>query len=235
MRYYNKLLILAMLAGLGTGCTPTDNQESDSQKTLPQVGWYMRIVSNATTSQGKVYTHNTAGVFGELDESIDGLDRHDVPAKGSAILQVRLVNDDLDSTQEYYSDYRSYDQNDTKQSWDFMVINNDNSVDLSNASLNLDIQNLKQLYKSNGRYTEVSANDTKKRDSIKLIDLDNQTVYSYTDLKTANLHMDGKHIRKFRLVLGEVTQDDMQVFVSKIQIKPYKLQTFTDGFGLPPE
>jgi hypothetical protein len=240
MKYYNKLLILAILAGLSSGCNPTSNktytEQPKTHKSLPTVGWYMRTTVQAIADNGKTYRHNDAGVFGELDESSDGLDKHDIPTKGNAIIQIRFINNNLDSHQTYYSDYRHYDQNDTKKSWDFIVINDDNHIDLSNASIKLNIQNIKKIYRQpNNKYSESSTTDTTKRDSISIIDLDNQTVYKYANLKNANLNMDGKHIRKFRLVLGKITQNDMQTFKLNTQMKPYKLQSFADGFGLPPE
>jgi len=49
---------------------------STTAKKIPD-GWYMRTVATATTPEGKVYVHKTAGILGELEESKDTLDRHD--------------------------------------------------------------------------------------------------------------------------------------------------------------
>jgi hypothetical protein len=244
MRYYNKLLILAILASTFNGCNSSSTTDETTtqpttveSKSLEPSGWYMRVIVQATDENDKVYIHNSAGVFGELDESLDGLDKHDIPAKGSAVLQVRFVNDNLDNTQGYYSDYRSYDNNKTKESWDIVVINDDSNVDLSNAPIQLEIEAQKDIYrKANGLYTETPSPDKTKLDNLKIIDLDNQVVYSYNDLKNANLSMDGKKERKFRLILGNIKQDDKVSFETKnILTKSYKIQTPTKGFGLPPE
>jgi len=252
MKYYNKLLMVATIAGMISGCstssttdsstneestTPTQEVPTVVNKSLPAVGWYMRVTVEATTDDGnKVYIHNNAGVFGELDESSDGLDKHDVPAKGTAIIQARFVNDELDSTTEYYSDYRSYDQNTTHKSWDIVIINDDNNIDLSDASIKINIENIKDIYRINDIYKEVSSLDTTKRDSLKIIDLDNQTVYTYNELKDAKLSMEGKHQRKFRIILGEIEKDDMNTFKMIEHInKSYKVTSFEKGFGLPPQ
>jgi len=243
MRYYNKLLILAMIASIFNGCNSSSSTDDTTtqpttieSKSLEPSGWYMRVTVEATTDDGKVYIHNNAGVFGELDESSDGLDKHDVPAKGTAIIQARFLNNELDSTTEYYSDYRSYDQNTTHKSWDIVIINDDNNIDLSDASIKIDIENIKDIYRINDIYKEVSSLDTTKRDSLKIIDLDNQTVYAYNELKDAKLSMEGKHQRKFRIILGEIEKDDMNTFKMIEHInKSYKVTSFEKGFGLPPQ
>jgi len=272
MRYYNKLLILAIVMGTLSGCstssstdtststtdevilstdtntsatddTTTDTNDSiqtqKDAKSINPSGWYMRVVAKATDDNDKVYTHNSAGVFGELDESSDSLDRHDIPAKGSAILQVRFINPNLDKDTQYYSDYHSYKQDTTKESWGIVIINDDSNIDLSDAKLNLDIQNLKNIYKINGKYKEVTSLDTTKRDSLNIVDIDNQKVYTYQELINTDLSMDDKHSREFRVVLGDVTQEDMESWTTTDTqaklVKQFKVVNSTKGFGQPPE
>jgi len=252
MRYFNKWLMLSVISGIVIGCnssnittTETNNNDNDNgnsdtqtQQSIQQpVGWYMRVTVQSTDNNGKTYLHNTAGVFGELDESIDGLDKHDVIGAGRAILQVRFVNSDFNNTGQYFSDYRQYNGSISSQrSWNVVVINSDKSVDLSNAPIKLDIQNLKNIFRENNRYKEITSSSSDIRDSLHIIDLDNQTTYSYADLQNANLSMDDKHLRKFRIVLGEVTENDMDTFSTNSISPIYTTNSInsSDKFGTPP-
>jgi len=248
-----KLLGTVLLIGIMVGCDSTSIESPDTTtdtvapvttevvtKKVEPSGWYMRTVVSAVSEDGTVYSHNTAGVFGELDESADGLDRHDVPSSGSAIIQVRFINDQFDGGEEYYSDYREYNASSLKkQTWTFLVVN-EIVVDLSNASLQIGVEALKNVYrKSDNTYYEMTSTDQGKRDSLVLIDLDNNRTYKYDELKNANLSMDGKNTRQFRWVLnGEVeTLDTIPLNLSKYQ-KPFMKRIITSSsnkFGLPPE
>jgi len=246
MRYYNKLLILAIIVSVFNGCSSSSSTDDKTtqpttieSKSLEPSGWYMRVIVQATDENGKTYIHNSAGVFGELDESLDTLDKHDIPSQGKAILQVRFINSDFNNSKQYYSDYRKYNNDTYIGTWDIIVINSDKDTNLSNASLVLDIENIKNIYrKENQRYEEVISDDTTLRDSLHIIDIDNQQVYSYDELKNANLDMDNKNLRKFRIVLGKVTQDDMKSFVVKSMKSLYNAKVVihtSDKFGLPPQ
>ena len=179
---------------------------------LKQVGWYLRTVVKATLSDGRVFEHSTAGVFGELDDSEAGKDRHDIESFGKAILQIRFVNAEIDSQKEYYSDYRKYDGESKKEKWTFLV-ENEQEVNLANASLSISIEPMRSIFQeeNSSRYIEkVAKSENDKRKDFVLVDVDNQKTYSYAELKNANLSMEGKHTRTFRWVLGSATEDDMK-------------------------
>jgi hypothetical protein len=256
MKLYNKILIPTVMTVLFSGCggtssitnTDTTNDSStntstssDTTSTAKNIdkydGWYMRVTAKAT-QDNTTYMHNTAGVFGELKEASDTLDSHDVPSKGNAILQVRFVNSSFNNTTEYYSDYRHYKGYiSDKATWDILVVNNNNSVDLSNADLSLDIKNIKRLSKVGGKYQEQESLDTTIRDSLHLIDLDNQIIYSYSELKNADLSMDGKHYRHFRIVLGHVNSNDLTLNTKIYKLVPYNAKVVSSSnskFGTPP-
>ncbi len=253
MKRKARLLGTALLIGIMTGCDSTSVESPDTTtdtiapvttevvtKKVEPSGWYMRTVVSAVSEDGTVYSHNTAGVFGELDESTDGLDRHDVPSSGSAIIQVRFINDQFDEGEEYYSDYREYNASSSKkQTWTFLVVN-EIEEDLSSARLQIGVEALKNVYrKSDNTYYETTSTDQSKRDSLVLIDLDNNRTYKYEELKNADLSMDGKNTRQFRWVLnGEVdTLDTTPVNLTKYQ-QPFKKKIYTsstDKFGLPPQ
>jgi len=75
-----------------------------------------------------------------------------------------------------------------------------------------------------------------------LVDVDNQIVYNYEELKTAQLNMDGLHTRTFRWVLGEVSQEDYAPLITSTSFgKQLSLLTkrakslSSSKFGLPPQ
>ena len=175
-------------------------------RNLPD-GWYMRTVASATTEEGKVYTHRTAGVFGELKESRDNLDRHDIDAFGTATLYVVFPKvKEEGNIEDYFSDYHHYDPDDQynagRQTWTFQV-KNETGDDLSNAEIKLNIEGPYKVYKKGIGYEEVALKGNKMLDKLSLVDLDNQKVYAYSELKNADLSMDGKKVRTFQWVLGD--------------------------------
>ena len=196
--------------GDSNGDNPTDNPGEDNNGDNPentppakkQAGWYMRTVAKATLADGTEYVHQTAGVFGKLDESTNDKDRHDIASMGSekSIFQILFVHpewDDADAT--YFSDYRKFDN--AKQVWNFKV-RNPSSVNLADADLSLSVEGMYTVYKgTNNVYEEEKASDNSKKTSLLLVDVDNQRTYSYDELKQANLGMDGKHTRNFQWVL----------------------------------
>ena len=261
-----RLCILAVTALLATGCGTgsstdhsggnnppagnnpgNDNPGNDNPGTHPvtleKKGWYLRTVATAKLPDGRTFKHNTAGVFGELDESKAGKDRHDISSYGKAILQVRFVNGRIADSGEFYSDYRHYDGQNKKEVWTFLV-KNEYSVDLSHAALKIDVEKMRDVFKKRGGspYIEkIATQNSDKRSQLVLVDVDNQQTYSYNDLETANLTMDGKHTRTFRWVLGSVDVSDMQLLDSDIETMGAENEfiapssTDVSKFGTPPE
>ena len=170
-------------------------------------GWYMRTVATAITAKGQVYIHKTAGVFGELKESKDGLDKHDINALGRATLYVVFPKvKEEGNIEDYFSDYHHYDPDDQnnagRQKWTFQV-KNESGENLSHAAIRLSIGGVYKVYKQKMGYKEVAAKKSKMLNRLSLVDVDNQKIYSYSELKDADLHMDGKKVRTFRWVLGD--------------------------------
>jgi len=179
-------------------------------------GWYMRTRVNATTADGTVYQHNSAGVFGKLKQSRWKKDRHDIPAYGVAALQVVFphYNWGEDDSGDYWSDYRHYNKRRAgkRAVWTFLV-RNQKTVDLSNASIEikLDGQQNVDFIKKGKNVTYIETNiDTQKRNDFTLVDVDNKETYSVDELKNSDLSMDGKHTRTFRWVRGEVRKRDFR-------------------------
>jgi len=231
------------------GDNPGENPDAGNPPpvAVQSVGWYMRTVTTASLPDGTTVTHNTAGVFGELDESKEGKDRHDIASYGKATLQSVFVNDNIDAENTYFSDYRHYGEN-GKEVWTFQVKNQQN-INLKDAALHFDVEGPYDVYPNtkerSPRYTEKLSQDKSKKERLTLVDVDNQRTYSYDELKTADLSMDGEHIRTFRWVLGDVDQEDMAP-LAKISTRSQKsvdvkeeafTQSKTDNgtFGLPPE
>ena len=260
-----KLLLTLLLLGVLTGCgggssttqkpvaeTPTQPGDNPNEGTTPApqpTGWYMRTLTKASLPDGTTITHKSAGVFGELDESKDGKDSHDIASYGKVILQSVFINDNIDPENTFYSDYRHYEEN-RKEVWTFQVKNQE-TIDLSNAAIHFEVEGPYTVYKNtketSPRYIEKPSKDDSKKRALTLVDVDNQRTYSYDELKTADLSMDGNHTRTFRWVLGDVSDEDMQPL--QTQISPRSLRSVSaksikddfvpapaDGsFGTPPE
>lgn len=191
---------------------PVETPPVDNTPKYTPAGWYMKTsVSAKDPSTSTVYAHKTAGIFGELKESSDDKDRHDIPGYGSAILQVVFVQTTWGSDNgDYFSDYRA-NSDDTRKVWTFQV-KNEKDVHLENADITImlegvyDVSSLEE--EGRIRYKETLSSDNSKKDAIKLVDVDNQQAYSYEDLQHIQLNMDGKNIRTFRWVLGDVESED---------------------------
>ncbi len=249
-----KLLITALVLLFVNGCdsagtTPNDPVADDPVEKVA-VGWYMRTIATATASDGTEYIHQTAGVFGELEESNNEKDRHDIASYKTGILQIVFVPEWESGDTTYFSDYRSYD-NAQKQVWTFQV-KNQRDINLANADLTLSIKGVYDVYRGTQTpYEEELSDDNSKKMSLTLLDIDNQIKYSYEELKIVNLSMDGVHTRTFRWVLGSVDAEDMQPLQTKIvdtrEAKvsgaipsssdlTFKSSEIENGtFGLPPE
>jgi hypothetical protein len=200
-------------------------------------GWYMRTVLTASLDDGTVVMQQRGGVFGELRDSIDEEDRHDIASFGSAVLQMLFVNDNSDKT--YFSDYRAYNP-DAKKVWTFRVVNQE-SIDLSDASIAFTVEGPYDAYENteqkSPQYIEKPSADRRLKSSLTLVDLDHQKTYEYEELKNTALSMDGKHTRTFRWVLGAVYASDMQMPSGAPVLRAAPLQRRKAGegkFGLPP-
>ncbi len=209
-------------------------------KQLPgePVGWYMRTVLSTTLPGGKKIEHRTAGVFGELDESSDGLDRHDIEAYGKAEFQVRFINENLKAGVEYFSDYRAYDGNTSTKVWTFLV-RNQTGHDLSGAMFRIALEGPYDIYrKDDGRFVEVLSSHHEFRRRFVLEDVDHGTVYRGEEL----FGMDGRHTRTFRWILAD-EEWTPSPFPAKLRAAArVKVDEFDAGvktgsskFGLPPE
>jgi hypothetical protein len=274
MMMKTKVWILALTvlftAGCNTGTTSTANaivedsapvavDETDvesipSPLMVQKAGWYLRTTAKATLSDGTTLEHKTAGVFGELDESEEGKDRHDIASYGGAAFQVRFINEALGEDTQYYSDYRKYDGTDKKQVWTFVIINqkvDDTTPNLADANLKIEVEQMREVFKKEGDpfYIENLAKSTEdKRQQLTLVDVDNQKTYSYEALKTTTLSMGGLHTRTFRWVLGDVDQSDMEPLTAETEMSAASKSArsvedefavsktaSTSTFGTPPE
>ncbi len=188
--------------------------EAAAQK-VRDAGWYMRIRALATTSEGTKYAHDSGGVFGELRQSRNRKDRHDIPSYGAATFHVVFPryywNED---SGDYDSDYRHYNarRSDRRRVWTFQV-KNQKTADLSNASLRLFVDDpVRVTYVTkagNVQYFERAA-DRSMQSKFTLVDVDNHMTYTLDNLKDTEFSMDGSHVRTFRLVRGQVKAKDFE-------------------------
>ncbi len=257
-------IILTLLV---SGCSESEDSTVKSDTTIDNpieqpiaidpyktAGWYGKTVVHATAEDGKVYSHKSAGVFGELVQSSDDKDQHDIPGYGPAKLQIVFYKPEWgDNNGYYFSDYRSYDDN-SKQVWTFQVLNTyveknpDYSVDLSHAFVTISLPAIYDVrYKEdNGgiTYKESSESNITLLNRLTLVDVDNNTAYSVSELQTASLNMDGKYTRTFRWVLGTVDQDDYTPLAAPQRASGRNsaitafdvelIQQNSGNFGLPP-
>ena len=214
-------------------------------------GWYMRTKVSATAPDGTVYSHNTAGVFGKLKQSLNKKDKHDIPSYGPAILQVVFPQTDWDENNgDYFSDYRRYTaaKANKRAVWTFQI-KNQHTVDLSHADIKIQLegQHYISFVDDDGviKYDEMMYKAGKRR-AYNLVDVDNQKVYSFLEVKKAKLNMDGLHTRTFRWVRRNVRPVDMKPLVAaesadistlgtKQQDFSPAVQTAHGKFGLPPQ
>jgi len=194
----------------GDGLIPGEGNGADiPTQTGKAGGWYGRTVVSATATDGTVYTHSTAGIFGELVDSNEAVDQHDIPGFGAAILQVVFPQGEEGSTSDFFSNYQSFDETD-KKTWEFQI-KNQQTIDLKDAPITIALPEVKKvIYKKvKGQiiYGDEILDDSKKAE-LTLLDVDNNTSYSVVELKSANLTMDGLHTRTFKWVLGAAEESD---------------------------
>ena len=254
----SSFIVLTLLV---SGCSKSDGS-TDSSDTTPinpmeppitvnpykTAGWYGRTTVSATAADGKVYSHKSAGVFGELVQSSDEQDQHDIPGYGAALFQVIFLPEfSTDTTAGYFSEYKNYDGSDAKKVWTFQI-KNQQDVDLSSAPITINLSGLFDVrYRDdNGSitYKESKENNTTLIDKLTLVDVDNDTSYSVSDLQTASLNMDGKHTRTFRWVLGSVDTSDYEPLSApqraagrenEPEFKAAPTHQSGGKFGLPPQ
>jgi hypothetical protein len=220
------------------GCKASGNYEA---------GWYAKTTLQGEY-EGRTYSHTTAGIFGELRESVEGQDANDVPAIGTPTFQILFPKSDWgEASGDYFSDYRAYDG--AHKSWHFQV-RNDGGIDLSAATFSLWIEGVYPVgYKATadgGNTYDVSiTQDTDRAATLTLIDLDSQQAYTPAQLPTQDFSMEGSHARNFRWVQGEVDPQDYTLPAlpapstltqsRSLQVQsPGSTQGAASKFGLPP-
>lgn len=243
---------VAILSLFG-GCSSSDGSSSSEEASSAQ--WYARTtVSAVNPATQTVIAHKTAGVFGQLDESSDGKDRHDIIGMGTAIatLEVVFPQNEWDSANgDYFSDYHSV--NEDRDSWTFQVknmYNPDRPVNLSNEAIKIALEGIytveSSIVNGNTRYSETFNRADERLEQLTLIDLDNSVAYAISDLPAAQISMDGLHVRTFRWVLGSVNYSDFAPLTAPAPAKAAAFgqapsQVFqtapqtTGKFGLPPQ
>ncbi len=190
--------------------------KADRKKTKQRyAGWYMRTKVYATAPDGKVYRHETAGVFGKLKQSRWEKDEHDIPGYDAAIFQVVFPHYDWgDDSGDYFSDYRKWSKRaeNKRAVWAFLV-RNQKTIDLSHAPIKIELDGLQNVdfVEKDGKVTYIETTlEAEKRSEFTLVDVDNHKTYSYDELENADLNMDGLHKRSFRWVRGEVRKKDFR-------------------------
>jgi len=238
------------LVALFGGCSSSDGSSSAEASSAQ---WYASTTVSAVNPVTQaVIAHKTAGVFGQLDESSDGKDRHDIIGMGTATatLEVVFPQNEWDSVNgDYFSDYHSVKEG--SDSWTFQVknmYNPDRPVDLSNEAIQIALDGIytveSTIVNGNIRYSETLNRADKRLGELTLIDLDNSVAYALSDLPAAQISMDGLHTRTFRWVLGSVDDSDFVPLTAPAKAAAFRetssqmFQTApqtTGKFGLPPQ
>ena len=250
------IVTIALVTGCGGSgdqnvITNLTTEETPVTSSVKSAGWYGKTIISAIAPDNKVYIHNTAGIFGELLQSENTRDINDVPSYGAAIFQVVFPQTTWGKDNgDYFSDYQAYrEDKNQKRVWTFQI-KNQKIVDLKDASIKINLDGIYEVTYSedNGRiiYQESVTPDREKRKELILIDVDNQTSYTLEELQTANLSMNGNHVRTFRWVKGEVEDSDYAPLSAVTPAKSAKISTqetklvFEEtieipdsGFGLP--
>ena len=252
---FNIFIITILLFINGCGGSSTQKVDDAPVQVTPPVekkisNWYMKTIVDTTLSDGTNYSYTKGGVFGELEGSIEGKDRYDVLSYGTRVLHVVFPQLEWEENNgDYVSNYYAAQEEDEKRVWTFQVKNQSNDIDLSNAPLKIKLDGPYgvEFKNENGyiSFIEKLSEDTSKKTSITLVDIDNQTEYGYAEMQTANLSMDGLTTRTFRWVLGSVDPSDYETIssvetdvenlsVSSSNAKISAISNPNDKFGLPP-
>ena len=242
------ITILLIINGCGGSSTNTVDDTPLVEKKVSN--WYMKTVVDTTLSDGTNYSYTKGGVFGELEGSIDGKDRYDVLSYGNRVLHVVFPQLEWEENNgDYVSNYYAAQEEDEKRVWTFQVKNQSSDIDLSNAPIKITLDGPYDVdFKNDNGYIsfkETLSDDMSKKMSITLVDIDNQTAYSYAELHVVNLGMDGLKTRTFRWVLGAVDSSDYeplnaeesntaQLSITSKSIKNSVISNPNDKFGLPP-
>ena len=269
LNFFTKTILfisISSLVVLSTGCSKEETSDDVADKKpstevpTPQppiitpspyhtAGWYARTKVHATASDGTIYSHTTAGIFGQLVQSSDDQDQHDIAGYGPAILQVIFIPEfSTDTTAGFFSEYKNYDENSSeKKVWTFMV-KNQNTIDLSNAPINISLEGTFDVKYRDDRgqveYKESRSSDDAITANLHLVDVDNNADYSVTELSNAGLTMQGLHTRTFRWVLGNVDSTDYEALLSAQRASgrdgiysDFKMAPSRSSgkFGLPPQ
>lgn len=236
-----------------TGCGGSSDGGTGNETGYKTAGWYGKTQISATAPDDTVYTHNTAGIFGELLESTEAKDSNDIPGHGTALLQVVFPQTTWgEDNGDYFSNYQSFIEGESpKRIWTFQI-KNQKTVDLKDASIKITLDGVYDVtyLEENGRtrYKESTALNPDRTKMLTLVDVDNHTSYAPSELKTANLNMDGLHVRTFRWVKGEVEENDYAplnvvapALSAKVSVEDPQsvfkeaLQEAAIGFGQPPK
>ena len=236
-----------------TETTNEDNATTEAAPDYKSAGWYGKTMISATTVDGTVYTHNTAGIFGELIGSTEAKDSNDVPGYGTALLQVVFPQTTWgDDNGDYFSDYQSFIEGESpKRVWTFQI-KNQKTVDLKDASIRITLDGIYDVtyLEENGRiaYKESTTVNTDRTNKLTLVDVDNHTTYTPAELKTADLSMDGLNVRTFRWVKGDIEESDYTPLTVVVPAQSAKVsgqetqsvyketvQETDIGFGRPPQ
>lgn len=235
---------------ISTEVTPSPNEEipvvTTPEPLYTSAGWYGQIKVSATAANGKVYADHTAGIFGELIESLETKDKHDIPGFGKAIFQVLFPKTDWgEESNDYFTDYRAHRAEYVENKRWIFQLKNQKQPDLSTAPVMIDIGNFRDVsaIEKEGRFIYKMSGPLKAPDVtlFSVIDLDNQKLYTLGELKEAQLTMQNRTTRTFLLVLGEVEADDYAVPVgapSSEKSTASDTQRYIEqssGFGKPPQ
>ena len=223
------LSVSVILMGLFIGCGSNNNSSRESAS-LAQ--WYARTTVSAVNPDTQtLITHKTAGVFGQLHESSDGKDPHDIIGMGteSATLEIVFPQREWDSANgDYFSDYHSVKEG--RDSWTFQVKNMYNParpVNLSNEAIVIALDGVytveSTVFNGNTRYSEKLNRTNERLEELTLIDLDNGVAYAVSELPSAEITVDGLHTRTFRWVLGTVTEADYTPLATPVAVKNFKM------------
>ncbi len=260
MKNINKTVLATtlILSLMMTGCSESDGSSSSSVNNpepkpvvnpYKSAGWYGKTQVSIDVN-GKVYNHDTAGVFGELVQSSEGKDLHDIPGYGDATFQVVFPQTGWgDDSGDYFSNYQNYTEgSNDKKVWTFQL----KAALASSFPVTINLDGLFDIkYKDeNGKVEYKESKEVNKTllNALHLVDVDNAAEYTVAELATANLTMAGPDgelkTRTFRWVLGSVDTTDYEPLSAPQRSAALNQSTTSEPeetpkkvgkFGLPPQ